>query len=214
MKIVHLTKDSYIEILDAVESVIMSGGVVVLPTDTVYGMVGDACKHAAVQKMYQLKHRPRKKALPVFVRNIAMARTYAYISDTKVKFLERVWPGPVTVIFHHKDKFPKLLSAGADTIAMRMPDNQLILDLIEKIGRPLAQTSANISGHPPAYSVEEIKNYFLYENLEPDLAVDSGEITGTPSTIIDFTRQMPLVLRAGLLTKDELKHFFRNFSQQ
>lgn len=212
MKIVYLTKGSYTEILDAAESVIVSGGVIALPTDTVYGMVGDALQHAAVQKMHQLKHRPRKKVLPIFVRDIAMARTYAYINDTKAKFLERVWPGPVTVIFHRKDKFPKIVSAGADTVAMRMPDNQLILDLIEKLGRPLAQTSANISGYPPAHSVEEIKNYFSDGNLELDLMVDGGEIVGKPSTIIDFTRQTPLVLRAGLFTKDEFETIIRNFS--
>lgn len=208
MKIVHLTQDSYTEILDVAESVIVSGGVIVLPTDTVYGIVGDALQHAAAQKMYQLKHRPRKKAFPVFVCDIPMARKYAYISDTKAKFLERVWPGPVTVIFHRKDKFSKIVNAGADTVAMRMPQQQFILDILKKLDKPLVQTSANISGKPPAKNIEDIQHYFSNAEKKPDLVIDGGECAGQPSTIIDFTRAVPLVLRTGLLTKGELDTVF------
>ena len=121
MKTVALQEENMSAVISQAEAILSSGGVVISPTDTVYGILGSAANESAVSKMFALKNRPAQKAFPVFVRDSAMARHYAYISDAKAKFLERVWPGPVTVVFNHKEKLPKVLTDGLDTIGLRIP---------------------------------------------------------------------------------------------
>lgn len=188
------------------EKILRDGGVVAVPTDTVYGLVALADNTKAIEHIFQMKNRALEKALPIFVENVSMARWYAYISDTKAEFLNRVWPGALTVVFHHKEKLPPRLTGEGDTIGMRMPDSPFILDILSRIHIPLAQTSANISGMPPAKSAEEVAAYFEEQKYKPDLVIDGGEkITGGSSTIIDFTANEPRLLRAGAMSKEELE---------
>ena len=139
----------------------------------------------------------------MFVRNVSEARRYAYVSDTKAKFLEKVWPGKVTIVFHHKGKLAENLSGGRETIGLRVPDHKFVLQLLEKLDFPLVQTSANLTGDPPAKNVEEIKKYFSDKKDQPELVVDGGELSGEPSVVIDFTRDKPVVLRTGILNKKD-----------
>ncbi len=231
------------KVLSQTERILRSGGIVISPTDTVYGILGDATNAEAIKKMFALKQRPQEKAFPIFVKDIATARKYAYISDAKAKFLEKAWLAPLeisrpkaaaaaptggrisngaralTVVFQHKEKLPKILVGGLGTIGIRIPDHEFLLKLLARLDFPLAQTSANVSGKPPAKTTKEIKIYFndscgrirvagvkgggaLFAC--PDLLIDGGEINGKPSTVIDFTGKEPIVLRAGLLSKSEL----------
>lgn len=183
---------------------IAQGDVVVVPTDTVYGLVCDARNDRAIRRIFAMKERPEEKAFPVFVKDIAMARRYAYISDAKAKFLERVWPGAVTVVFHHKEKLPPVLTGGKDTLGMRIPDHSFLSDVLGRLDVPLAQTSANISDMPAARSCEEAEAYFRDAKERPDIVVDGGTLPGNSSTVIDFTGAAPLLLRAGPIAKQDL----------
>ncbi|MBI4225196.1 MAG: threonylcarbamoyl-AMP synthase [Candidatus Sungbacteria bacterium] len=208
MIIIELRENTFPRAISEVARVLRSGGVVISPTDTVYGILGDAANESAVSKMFNIKNRSAQKAFPVFVADIATARRYAYISDAKAKFLEQIWPGPVTAIFHHKERLSKALTGGLDTIGMRMPENPFLAELLKRIDIPIAQTSANISNEPPAQNIEQIKDYFKKSHLSPDLVIDAGELAGQPSTVVDCTGAAPIILRTGMITKAELDKLF------
>lgn len=211
MKIITLLEHQE-KALEYVEAVIKKGGLVAIPTDTVYGIVGDATKVKVIERLFILKARPKEKAFPVFVRDIAMARRFAYISDAKARFLERVWPGPLTVIFYHKEKLPSVLTAGKDTIALRIPQSAFVLALFNRIDIPLVQSSANISEMPAAKNSKDVIASFAHQKQKPSLVIDGGEVVGMPSTIIDFTTNQPQLVRSGVMTKEDIGMFFQNIS--
>lgn len=216
MEVLRLTNKNEEEILLETERILRSGKISIVPTDTVYGIVGDATRERVVQRIFVLKQRPPEKAFPVFVKDIPSARYFAYISDKKAKFLGKVWPGPVTVIFRNKEKLPKNLTqpislrdmagqaGGKGMIGIRIPNHSFLLKLLSRLDFPLAQTSANISGKPPARNIGDIKRYFEEAEVEPDLIIDAGELSGRSSTVADFTGKEPVVLRTGLVSKEEL----------
>lgn len=191
-------------VLAETEAMIRSGEVAAVPTDTVYGLVCDARNDGAVRRMFAIKKRPQEKAFPIFVKDIATARRYAYISDVKAKFLEKVWPGPVTVVFQHKEKLPPVLTGSKQTLGIRIPDHPFLLELLGCLDFPLAQTSANILDKPAAKTAAEAAQYFTDEKEQPDLVIDGGQVKGTSSTAVDFTGNQPIILRAGPVTKSDL----------
>lgn len=218
MKAVKLTEKNSKKILSEAERILRSEGIIIVPTDTVYGIVGRADDASVIRKILALKQRPQERAFPIFVKNVAEARKLAFIADAKAKFLEHFWPGPVTVVFQHKEKLPKVLTphrsdlrsegaglaGGLGTIAMRIPDSPFLLELLSRLDFPLAQTSANISEKPPAKNVKEIKEYFGKAKIKPDLVVDGGELQGKSSTVIDYTGKEPMILRTGVITREDL----------
>lgn len=204
MTVVKLQQVSYGKILSQAERILRLGGIVIGPTDTVYGILGDATKAEVIKKIFAIKKRPGEKALPIFVKDIAAARRYAYISDAKAKFLEKVWPGPMTVVFQHKEKLPRILTGGKDTIGIRIPVHTLIQELLARLDFPLVQTSANFYSFPPAKSMSEVKQYFGKLKIKPDLLINGGEINGKHSTVIDFIRKEPIILRTGVISRTEL----------
>jgi len=208
MEIIAFSKNTQQEVLKKTEMVLRSGGIVIGPTDTVYGIFGNAEKKKTIENMFILKQRSQEKAFPVFVKDMTTARYHAYISDGKAKFLEKIWPGAVTVIFHHKRKLPKILTGGKDTIGLRIPDHPFLRELLARLDFPLIQTSANISGKPPAKNLKEIEDYFDLQELKPDLVIDAGEISGSPSSIVDFTRDQMRLVRTRWLSKIELDQIF------
>ena len=205
MEFIRLQENNQEEVVERVVRALQGGKIVAVPTDTVYGFIADATNQEAIERMYALKDRTPEKAFPVFVRDIAMARWFAYVSDAKAKFLENVWPGPVTAIFHHKEKLPNMLTAGRDTIGMRVPNSSFLSALLDRINIPLAQGSANISGILPAMTAEGIITSFEARKQKPDVVIDGGKLSGMPSTIIDFTSQQPRIIRSGLVNKEELE---------
>lgn len=212
MKVVTLKSDNLDVIADETMRVLREGGIVVAPTDTVYGILADAKNKKAVKKIFEIKKR-FIKALPIFVRDIPVARKYAYISDAKVRFLEKIWPGQVLALFHHKEKLPKSLTPGTDKIAIRIPDHPFLALLLERFDAPIAQTSANISGFPPAKNLAEIETYFKGAEGEIDLVIDGGEVNGRASTLIDLTLERPKLLRTGVISKSELDTLLHSISE-
>lgn len=210
MKILELNEENYFGVFLEAEKVLRDSGIIVVPTDTVYGLLARADDSKAVKQVFAIKNRAEDKPLSIFVKDILTARRYAYISDAKAKFLEKIWPGKVTVVFHHKGKLAEELTGGRETVGIRIPDNKLVLNLLKKLDLPLAQTSANLAGEPPAKNTEEVKNYFSDKKNQPDLVIDDGEIKGEPSVVIDFTRDKPVVLRTGILNKADFDQMIKS----
>ncbi|MEK7624604.1 MAG: L-threonylcarbamoyladenylate synthase [Patescibacteria group bacterium] len=176
--------------------IIKKGGLVVFPTDTVYGLLGDARNKRAVGKIFKIKKRPKTKPLAIFVKDIKMAGEHAFFNEKQAKFLKRNWPGEITVILKAKNNLPEGLAAENKTIGIRIPDYKLIDSLFEKINFPLAQTSANISGNQATTKIKEVLKQFTDKKTMPDLIVDTGDLPeNKPSKIIDLTREKPLIIR-------------------
>ncbi|HZX50015.1 MAG TPA: L-threonylcarbamoyladenylate synthase [Candidatus Paceibacterota bacterium] len=174
---------------------IKKGKVVVCPTDTVYGLVADATNEKAVKRIFQIKGRGKGKALPVFVKNVAMAKKFARVSKEQEEFLRKVWPGKVTVVFQSKHVLPKALEMDGK-VALRIPKHELVAALLKKLNRPLTGTSANVSGQPSCSSATEVNVQFARRKHQPDLVVDEGKLPKSkPSKIVDITGEKMRILR-------------------
>src|SRR3989344_4156858 len=131
---------------------IKSGRVLVCPTDTVYGLVCDFKNKEAVERLYKIKKRPKWKPLPVFVKDIKMAKKLAHIDSKQEEFLKKIWPGAVTAVLPKKNK--------RWTIGIRVPKYNWLLDLVEQLNWPLAESSANISGRAASTKIKEVLKQF------------------------------------------------------
>ena len=206
MDVLHLTENNQSAIVGHVVDLLRRGGAVAVPTDTVYGLVADALRESAVRKLFRIKARSYHKALPVFVRDVAMAKHYAVIDAKVTKLLDELWPGKTTVVLRKKDTIPDAVTGGMRTVGFRIPDHPFIRALTDAYPNPLAETSANISGSEPAGSASEVQNTFHRHIPAPDLLVDGGRIEPAgPSTVLDLTMPSnPKILRMGAITKEEL----------
>ena len=172
------------------------GKVAICPTDTVYGLICDATNKKAVEKLFKIKKRQKTKPIPIFVKNVKMAKELAFIDKEQEKFLKKVWPGKVTVILKAKG----VLSSD-DKIGLRIPDYKLITDLFKKFNKPLTGSSANISGKPASIKIKEVLKQFEKEKIQADLVIDVGNLKkAKPSTVIDLTDKKPKILRKGEVT--------------
>lgn len=185
---------------DALEA-LRSGEVVVMPTDTVYGLACLPSFPSAVSRVFDLKGRPDGKALPVLGANAEVLADVAAFDDRSVELARRFWPGPLTMVLPRAEGFTFYLGdEESDSVAVRVPQNEIALELLSEAG-PLAVTSANLSGHPPATTLEEAEAVF---GSEVSAYVDGGESRGVPSTIVSLMGDL-LVLREGGVTAAELK---------
>lgn len=169
-----------------------NGAVLVLPTDTVYGLVCDAGNITAVEKIFQIKKRDKQKPLPIFVKDIDQAKELAFIDYKQESFLKENWPGAVTVILKTKQKISNLLSKDG-TIGLRMPNCSLLNEILNKFNGPLAQTSANISGEQVITKIEDILEKFSDQDI---FMIDAGDLPDKkPSKIINLTGGVKKTLR-------------------
>lgn len=176
-------------------SALKDGEILVCPTDTVYGLICDASNSRAVEKIFRIKSRPRTKPLPVFVKDIKMAKNYAFLDGKQEEFLEN---NKITVIL--KAKKPHKLSPlvyKKGTIGIRIPKYKFLNSVLDKFGKPLAQTSANISGAPATTKIKEVLEQFKNKKLKPDLIVDAGDLPESrPSKVIDLSGAKVKILRS------------------
>jgi L-threonylcarbamoyladenylate synthase len=164
------------------------GGVVVCPTDTVYGFLVLAENKKAVKKIFKIKKRPKSKPLAIFVFSMKQAKEIAEINNVQEKILKKYWPGKYTFVLKSKEK--------DGTIAMRIPKYKFLNNLLKKINKPLAQTSVNISGQPELKKIKEIISVFENQKNQPDLIIDEGNLPKSrPSTIIDLSKDNIKTLR-------------------
>lgn len=180
---------------------LMNHRILLLPTDTVYGtgvIYGDLQDLEAIRN---IKHRPETKPIPFMVNSITMLKEIADPDERSLSIAEKFLPGPLTLILPRKQSVNPAFTNGMDTIAVRIPDEPVLLELIEKIGKPLLVSSANVSGEPAALSAEE---------AEKALPNAWGVLEGVcanrlASTILDCTSENLRVLRAGPLSLEEIK---------
>lgn len=179
------------------------GDLVVMPTDTVYGIAADAFTPAAVTSLLAAKGRDRSMPPPVLVGSVSTLDGIASdIPDVARRLVEEFWPGALTLICHQQPSLVWDIGDTDDTVAVRMPDDKLALDLLVETG-PLAVSSANITGQPPATTCAEAE-----EQLGDSVAVylDAGSTPGgVPSTIVDLTGPVPRVLRPGAISIAQLR---------
>ncbi len=186
---------------DAVKA-LLQGELVVFPTDTVYGVGALAEDVEAVVQIYEAKNRPRHMAIPVMVAEPERVTAVARLLPGFWALADAFWPGPLTLILPKTEALPPIVAAGGDTVALRIPDHPLALALLRAVGRPLAVTSANRSGHPPALTAKE-----ALEQLEGRVALilDGGRAPGgQPSTILDLTQDPPHILRPGPISEEQI----------
>ncbi len=186
-----------------------AGEVIAFPTDTLYGVGANAFERVATRRIFAIKERPPHKALPVFVCQVDDLNLVARQTPNRAwPLLQKFWPGALTVILPKNPKLPDDVTAGRNTVAARVPDHPVCLDLVIRVGRPLAVTSANLSGHPNPTTAQEVAEQ-LGERLP--LILDGGPIPTTQaSTIIDLSLNPPRLLRQGPISLAALREFLPN----
>ncbi len=177
----------------AVEALRM-GGIVGVPTDTLYGLAADPFREDALDAIFELKGRPDQKPLAILVASVEQGMTLASFSDRALELAEQHWPGALTLVLPRLDTAPDWLGhRGRRTVGLRCPDHQIALDLLEITG-PLAVTSANLSGHEAVVDHEEARSLF---GDAVAVYLEGKAVGGQASTIIDLTEPAPLTLRQG-----------------
>lgn len=189
--------------LEAASAALRRGELVVLPTDTVYGVAADAFNPGAVDALLAAKGRGRDMPVPVLVANQEMLAALVGDLPEAAKALTAAhWPGALTVVVRHTPHLSWDLGDARGTVAVRMPDDEIALDLIARTG-PLAVSSANRSGHPPATTMLDAR---LQLGASVAVYLDGGpRPSGTPSSIVDLTGDEPRLLREGALSADQLR---------
>lgn len=204
MKVISLNPNDG-NILSEITGALKQGKVIVYPTDTLYGLGVNALDKAAVDKLFRVKKRPHTKPMPVIVKDIAMARRFAYIDLRTEKILNALWPGPITMVLSRKDTLPSIVSGGKNTIGMRIPNSEFTKLLMNNVDFPVTSTSANISGKEPLIKINNIIKTFENEKYQPDLIINAGDLPeNKPSTVIDLTASKPKILRVGPVKPEEL----------
>jgi L-threonylcarbamoyladenylate synthase len=190
--------------------ILQKGGAIAFPTDTVYGLGANAFNATAVERIYEIKNRPRHLQLPLLIADIEQLTTLADPIPEIAWFLaRRFWPGGLTLVLSKTDLVPAYLVSGS-TIAVRVPDHPICLTIIRRLGNPIIGTSANISGHPPALIAEEVEQQL---GGKIDFIINGGKCPGgKESTVVDVTHESPIILRQGIVPSDEIDKAHKEYS--
>ena len=190
------------DLTSAVE-ILKNGGLVGVPTETLYGMAANGLDAAAVEKVYEVKGRPPVKPLSLMVADASgMAALCEDIPEAAYTLAEKFWPGPLTIVLKARDVIPDIVLAGGTTLGLRCPDHPAALELVRRSGLPLTAPSANPSGLPGVKTAAEVMAYF---DGKIEAVVDGGECgVGEASTLVDLTKLPYRILRAGALGEEEV----------
>ena len=206
-----MTKSIDPDLMVLAGSIIRSGGLVAFPTETVYGLGGNALDPEASRRIYAAKGRPSDNPLIVHIADLSsLSRIVSRIPDSALALADAFWPGPLTMILPRSSEVPSETTGGLDTVAVRMPSHPVALELIRKSGGYIAAPSANTSGRPSPTRAQHV-----YDDLNGriDMIIDGGPVgIGIESTIIDLTEEVPMVLRPGFISIDispsgEIRYF-------
>ncbi len=182
-------------LIEKAREVLEEGGVIIFPTDTVYAYGCDVSDRRAMERIYRLKKMDRKKPLSFIFSDLSSMNDYVRnISNRAFKIMKKAFPGPYTMIFLASKLVPRVAITNQKTIGVRIPDNNIALELVRSLGRPIITSSvSNSSGE---YIIEPKDLEKIYRN-EVDLVIDAGPKISDPSTVIDFTDGDPVILREG-----------------
>jgi L-threonylcarbamoyladenylate synthase len=196
------TKVGKEEIIDECAALIRAGEIVAFPTETVYGLGGDALNESAVKKIYEAKNRPADNPFIVHVPSIDEVEKAAYLTDDAAKLFEAFTPGPLTIVLRKKECVPYCVTAGLDTVGIRIPSHPLAQEFLRKCGTPVAAPSANVSKRVSPTSAQ-----YVYEDMNGKIPaiIDGGSCqVGIESTVISLAGDDPVVLRPGGVTLEML----------
>jgi L-threonylcarbamoyladenylate synthase len=189
--------------------ILQMGGVIAFPTDTVYGLGADAFNSTAVERIYEIKNRPKHRQLPLLIADVEQMTSLADSIPEIAWFLaRRFWPGGLTLVLSKTDSLPAYLVPGP-TVAIRVPNHPVCLALIQHLGNPIIGTSANISGQPSALTAEEVEQQ-LGEKI--DFVINGGKCPGgKESTIVDVTHKSPIILRQGIIPSHDIDKAYKEY---
>lgn len=201
---VMLRVDKGIEILK-------NGGIVAFPTDTVYGLGADVFNTAAVERIYRVKQRSRHLPLPVLLAESGqLDDIVASVPEIARYLMRHFWPGGLTLVLPKKDTLPDIVTAGSSKVAVRIPDHVVPISLIRGLGAPIIGTSANVSDMPSPLTAQEVEHQL---DSQVDLIIDMGKCPGgLESTVVDVTGEMPVILRRGIISEEEIKAVYREYT--
>lgn len=202
--------------IEKVLSVLREGGLVVAPSDTVYGLLVDATNEEAVIRLTQFKNRPIGKPISVFVADFTMLHDQVIVKPEQEKMISNLLPGPFTIVLPSHHRVQRKLESERGSLGVRIPQYQFITDLTKRFGKPITATSANLSGRPSHYSLQSLLNELPQSKKDLiTLAIDAGKLSrNKPSTIVDLTQAEIRVLRHGDLNiKDEQTYISESASQ-
>ena len=187
-----------------IKRVLNLGGVMAFPTDTFYGLGANPFHKKAVSRIFEIKQRPEDKPLLVLIDSIPQINSLAQeINPTAEILMEKLWPGPLTIVFPAHPHLNSLLTGHTEKIGIRQPAEDSVRKLLKGIGFPVTATSANISGSANAVTAEEVEETL---GSQIDLIVDGGPAPGKKeSTVLDVTLSPPLIVREGALSKAEIE---------
>jgi L-threonylcarbamoyladenylate synthase len=189
--------------------ILQKGGVIAFPTDTVYGLGADVFNTRAVERVYEIKNRPKNQQFPLLIADAKQLTTLAEpIPEITWLLAGRFWPGGLTLVLTKKDSLPAYLASGP-TVAVRVPNHPVCLALIEGLGNPITGTSANTSGQPAALTAAEVGQQLVGKI---DLIINGGKCPGgKESTIVDITRLPPTILRHGIIPSHEIDKAYKEY---
>lgn len=193
--------------LEKAAELIKRGKIVVFPTETVYGIGTNGLDEVAVRKLYDVKKRPLDKPISLLVSNMEMVNEIAKdTTEIEYKIMQKFFPGPLTIILKKNSLVPDIVTAGQDTVGVRMPSGEIARNLVEMAGVPIAAPSANITGEPSGTDLQEIKKHF---EGKADFFIDGGiSQLGIASTIVQVEDGKPQILRQGSITLEQINQIF------
>ncbi len=192
--------------VEEARKVIRAGGIAIYPTETAYGIGADALDPEAVEKVYEMKQRPREKGLTVIVNDMKMAEKYGALTDLERELVRELMPGPLTLVSEKKDNIPDVLN---EKFVFRVSSSEIASALAED--GPLTATSANVSGAETSYSVKDIDRRVLEK---ADYVIDAGKIPSSPtSTIAEVNNSGIVIHRKGPVTRERLEEVLKNVSR-
>ena len=184
--------------------ILRDGGVIALPTDTLYGISANALDSDSASKVFGVKGRQERSPLPIFISDPDDLHRYGRdVPDAALRLAEAFWPGKLTIVVKKSELIPAVVSGGLDTVGLRVPDHPAPREVVARLGAPITATSANVSGRPPLTAAADVVNE-LGHNL--DLVLDGGVLApSAPSTVIDATANPPRILREGALSASDIR---------
>ncbi|HEX9681855.1 MAG TPA: L-threonylcarbamoyladenylate synthase [Acidimicrobiales bacterium] len=198
--VVDVTAGLTSDVIARTTSLLRAGKVVVVPTETVYGVAVDPFAAGATERLFELKGRDRTQPVAVLVADLQRAEALALFDDRARRLAARFWPGPLTLVLGRDAGLAVDLGVGADTIGLRCPGHPVVRMLVERVG-PLATTSANRTGEPTPLTASEVDEVFR-DGVA--LVLDAGRCGAAPSTVVDLTGDDVHVIRSGIISEAEI----------
>lgn len=206
-KILKMTEKIDENLLNEAMEIIRGGGICAYPTETFYGLGVDVTNEQAIKHLFDVKRRDYGNPVAVIISDQAMLSSIVdEVSEKARVLMEAFWPGPLTILFKTNEKISRRLTTNTGKIGIRISSHPVAHALVERLGRPLSTTSANLSGFPPSLNLRHLKSYF---GEKIDAIIDSGELPpSVGSTVIDVSEDKLAIIREGVIKSDVIFNYF------